>query len=245
MTKTKGLKRKRDEKVGGGPSNGTSRVINAPAASGVVMRKPPMKFRPSSLCYNSLFLSSSEMVGTIATGSSTTTFTATRNVAVPFNYPWLNGLAINFAKFRWRYLEFIYIPAVPTSQVGQVGMCLQYGTQDGLPGTLQSLSQVYGAVTAPVWGGAGGANMLNTGISGMRPSDAVSIRVDVSRFDKPWYKYIDATTWLGMDVNIRDMYVPVQLVTGAITGTASQPVGNVYVKYAIELIEPIPNGLNL
>jgi len=129
-------------------------------------------------------------------------------------------------------------------------MALQYDEPDANPSTLIQMSSQYGFVSAPYWGGGGGAFLLNRREVNSTP-ESVVCRVDVNKFTEPWYRYITASalaTLSGAGATgpaTSNIYIPAILVYSTVGGTAT-PVGagQIYVRYDIDLIEPISSALN-
>lgn len=180
----------------------------------------------------------------LATGLPTT-FTS---LCAPFAIQsWLNGIAVNFSKWRWVKLRYIYFPVVSTANDGSFHMGLQYDTLDTSPTTVAQMSALSKYTTGPIWNGYQAAPALSSCRSPI-PVGAMVVEVDVNRFSKPWYPYITQTGYTAQTAtfpSLGDIFVPAKLIMMSSDGNAALTVGRVYVQYEIELIEPEPAAMNV
>jgi hypothetical protein len=73
---------------------------------------------------------------------------------VPSNsslFPWLGTLAPLFEKYRFRKLEFEFVPVCATTVAGQVGLAVEYDTYDPNPSTFQEFLANDNCVVGSVW----------------------------------------------------------------------------------------------
>jgi hypothetical protein len=170
--------------------------------------------------------------------------TITRNDLCPASFAWLNGVAQNYSKFRWLMCHIYYLPTCPTSSSGVVAFGLTYDTNDSVVGlTLASVQQVYNSVSGPVWAGFDGTSGLNNKSPNI-PQGAMAVPLDASRMDKPWYKYATTTQLGAMSAPEQAMYVPASVLAATDSGVSVNGIGQLMVKYRIELIEPIAASAN-
>jgi hypothetical protein len=169
---------------------------------------------------------------------------------VPHSFPWLNGIAQNYSKFRWKSFRFIYIPACSTTTSGTVSMMYQYDIPDSSPTSVQQMSMSNGFVTTPVWNGSQGCSMLANINSPVVPG-AVVAEMDLSRLDKPWYQYITGADFIALTAvaltgpAVGNSYSPGNIFIATENGPAAPAnAGILYAQYDCELIEPITNTLN-
>jgi len=213
-----------------------STVVRAPASAGVIYHNgmPTIESRDKTVC-----IRNTEFLYGFAT---TAAFTAVFSVCVPFNMPWLLGIAGGFGKYRWKHLRYIYIPTCPTTTQGNVSMGLNYDTADSVPTTTPNMSMYQGFTSVPYWAGWDAAPML-ADVYHPRLPGAVIVDVDVDRFDKPWYPFItsaDYTTVTTARASDGNIYAPASLIIATEQGpVAPVGAGRVFVQYDIELIEPI------
>jgi hypothetical protein len=159
--------------------------------------------------------------------------------------PWLNGVAVNYSKYRWIKVQMYYIPIVPTNTPGLFAMGYTYDVNDSLAGTNVALvQQMYRSVSGPVWAGFEGGSGLNTNGTAVPPG-ALCITLDTTRLDKPYYKYATTAQIGAMSGPEASMYVPASVVWVTDSGTGALPgAGLVMAKYTVQLLEPVPAILN-
>ncbi len=229
--------RRRRAQTGGGQSGG---LVTVPSVGGAIYRPRVPRLiaaREGVMVANTERFTTS--VTTLAAGA--TTFN--RVDLCPASLPWLNGVASNYSKYRWTNLQLFYIPACPTSQFGVVAMGLTYDDNDPTLGVTTALvQQLYRAVSGPVWAGYDGASALNSD-SMQVPNGAMCCVLDCGKLDKPYYKYATTAQIAAMSTQEQGIYIPAQLLWATDNGVAAT-VGNIVVKYTVELIEPIPSVLN-
>lgn len=230
--------------LSGGGGFYLAKPINPPAASGIVVGRS----RPVARMERDKFVvCGTEIAGVVNTSS---TFAAGVINCVPHSFPWLNGQAALYSKWRWRALRFIYVPTCPTSTQGQIGLSFQYDVIDTTPTSLSDMTMMNGFTNAPYWLGGDGAVMLSNPRS--RPvAGAVVSSFDVSRQTLPWYPYITAQDFLDLlavsttGPAAANIYSPGNLVSASVGGpTVSVAGGNLYAQYEIEMIEPTVAALN-
>nr|WRQ65843.1 structural protein [Tolivirales sp.] len=178
-------------------------------------------------------------ISTIALG----VFNTNRDALGPFNKPWLSGVASSFSKWRWIFCKYVYIPVCPTTTAGQVVLGLGYDFADNAPGSLQDAQAKFRSVTSPVWAGFDGSSDLNRYTKGRSPG-SVSVEVDVNRLGgtpgDPWFRFANSGNFAGYANTDKNIYCPGYLdVSTAGGGATTTIVGNLFVEYIIELIEPI------
>ncbi|AVY51827.1 coat protein [Corn salad necrosis virus] len=156
---------------------------------------------------------------------------------------WLGTIADNYSKWRWISLRIIYSPKCPTTTPGTVAMCLSYDRNDVAPGSRVQLSQTYKAINFPPYAGYDGAAILNTDVT---PTSAIYMDVDVTRFDKNWYSTIGTVAFAALTAFDQNQFCPCTVHIGSDGGPAvAVPPGDIFLKYVIELIEPINPTMNV
>lgn len=221
-------------------NEGHAQMIKAPSAGGAILRNREPMLRPSR---DKLIVSHTEPIFTVNGGLAGAFVVAQGNLA-PFNFPWMNGIAVNYSKWRWLKIDLIYIPSVPTTTSGEVCMALVYDRNDTNPVSFAALQQFYRAVSGPVWAGYEGSSLLNRHDIATCPG-AVVLPVDTSRFGFAWYRYITQAAFIALgSVSDQNLYLPCALVAGDQGAPGAQLLGRVFARYTIEFIEPIPASSN-
>jgi hypothetical protein len=110
---------------------------NTPAARNVrVQSRQPVIRSSGGKC----FISGHEEIATI---SGSVTFTATKyeiNPGLPL-YTWLKTQAIGWEKYKFRKLQYVYVPAeAVTTTAGSIYLCADYDPTDAAPSSLAGLS---------------------------------------------------------------------------------------------------------
>jgi hypothetical protein len=216
-----------------------SRPIMAPAGAGTITGAPRPRF--SQARNDAVVIHNAEVFNNI-TVVTAAVLTMSQNL-IPAAFPWLNGVATNFSKFRWRKLRFVYIPACPTSTSGALTMGVVYDTNDTAPTTRAQLASVRDSTSTPIWAGWEGSALLNTFSNSV--SGCVYVDVDVARVAKPWYSYSTPANFAAFSTTDRNMYSPGVIFGISDGGPAVQiTAGTVYGVYEVELIEPIDASIN-
>lgn len=241
---TRGRPNGSNTRQGGGSGFYVSKMIAPPAAAGIVVGQPKASMYMED---DKFIICRTELAGGVNTSAA---FAAGVINLVPHSFPWLNGMAANFSKWKWRKLRFIYIPACPTNTPGQMALSFQYDVMDTTPTTLGQMAMMNGFTNGPYWLGGEGAVMLKSSKHPIVPGAIVSV-FDVKRQSKPWYEYITSTDFLAL-VAVptvgpagANAYSPGNVVSASAGGPATVVTGgNLYVQYEIELIEPTDSTLN-
>lgn len=143
--KTRGSKKRTTKR-----SKGT-KVRRAPLAQGMEMTTIPRRI--SNLGKDAIIVSHRECVCEI---QGHTTFEAAHNVialqpGLAASFPWLSGLAARYEKYRFRKLNYRFVPIVSASTNGVVAMIPDYDALDPAPATFITAMQYAGAKSSPVW----------------------------------------------------------------------------------------------
>nr|QBZ68812.1 coat protein [Beet black scorch virus]QBZ68818.1 coat protein [Beet black scorch virus]QBZ68828.1 coat protein [Beet black scorch virus] len=225
---------------GGRKTRMSDETVRAPAAGGVIQRTPgiPPRIRSTTIGTR---VSNTELLAGVNVAAAGA-FSVVGAGLFPSNLGWLNGIASNYSKFRWLSIKLIYIPIVPTTTAGAMTMALSYDPADATPTSFQQVQQMYNSITAPVWAGFDGATVQLLG--DCPTTGAVCIDVDVNRFGFTWYRYATLAAITALTANDRNLYIPSVCNVATSGGSAATNVGNLMIKYSIELIEPIPAAIN-
>lgn len=217
--------------------------ITAPIGGGTVIGNPKPMIRTRN---DSVVVANTEVFNSINTSAASAT--GMNQALIPSSFAWLNGIAQNFSKFRWVEFELIYIPSCPTTTSGGLTLAIMYDTADSVPATRLAASASYHSTSAPYWAGWEGASSLSQHSSmgfRVKKGGEVSMAVDVRRVGRPWYNYLTAANYAAQTGIDRTIYSPGFAV--AITdGGPAVPIvaGSVFVRYIIELVEPIAAAAN-
>jgi len=217
-----------------------SSVVTAPVVGSAIIRSRVPRVLNSR---EGVVVSNTERFSILTTAVGATTFS--RIDITPSNVLWLNGVAINYSKYRWISVQMYYIPIVPTTQTGLMAMGFVYDVNDSMTGTTVGIvQQMYGAVSGPIWAGYEGGSGLNTPGTKV-PTGALCITLDTGRLDKSYYKYATVAQIGAMSGPEAAMYVPASVVWATDSAAVTQGgAGQIMAKYTVELLEPVPATLN-
>lgn len=212
------------------PALTNTQVVSAPITAGGVTRgKIPMMNNLT----NGLIVSHSETISTLPLTAAGVLNYFTLAL-IPSLFPYLNGVASNFGKYKWRKLIIRYVPACPSTTEGESALGLFYDRQDAVAATFVQVTSMMKAISFPPWAGFGSI-----------ASKEVTIHVDCNGFDKPRYSYMTIANFTALSASDENNYCPVSLATATQGSTAGSPVGGrIWVDYIIELTDPIVPGLN-
>lgn len=215
---------------------GSALLVTQPSARGVIQHRGKPRITAKNGC--DVIVSNVEpfvQIDTQALGA----FAFGNNAVIPdflAAASWLGRVSSNYAKYRWIDLEFIYIPFVPTSQVGRVAFSFTYDATDATPSTAQGVEVADNSVITPIWGGAEGGLSLH----GPTVPGTVAAKPDMARVDKLYYPVKTFANFAALPVSERNMYCPVYMLSYAAGGaTAVTAAGTIYIKYTVELTDPI------
>nr|QDH87102.1 MAG: hypothetical protein H4Rhizo433487_000002 [Riboviria sp.] len=184
------------------------------------------------------------------------------NVGIAANFPWLGSVSGNFAKFRFKFLRFIYVPRCPSTTPGSVYLYFSYDPKDIAPASLAQVAASESSVIGNSWYG-GPINPDSAFSKGLTLRDNIYLDVDCTRFTQPWY-YVRANdnatsntvTLIGtatggngtLAINSGATYEytarPGTIYYGSDGVTNGVVAGTIYMSYAVELYEPIAAAVN-
>jgi hypothetical protein len=154
---------------------------------------------------------------------------------IPAALNYLTGIAQNFSKYSWKRLSLHYVPSCPTNADGEMAFGTYFDRQDALAATFVQVSQMTGGVSTPPWGGGPFAG-----------PGAVRIDIDCARFDKPRYSFLGTTPFAALSTSDQNNYCPVSMARATQGNTVGGSImGRVWLSYTVELMDPIPSGLNV
>nr|AVV62457.1 capsid protein [Imperata yellow mottle virus]AVV62469.1 capsid protein [Imperata yellow mottle virus]AVV62478.1 capsid protein [Imperata yellow mottle virus] len=152
----------------------------------------------------------------------------------------LSNIARCFA--RWRPLQWsvFYVPEVGTQTNGAIQMAYLYDYGDSLPTTTGQISACSGFLTAAVWCGAAGAQLLSG--KAPRSQNLVIAHMDCKRSE--WMRVVDGLTDTD-PAHVVNTYLPARAVvrSSLLPATEDTP-GQLYVRYRIMLRDAVAPGLN-
>jgi len=228
------LKRKRNS----GDGRSTSFVMEVPASgSGLYRRSRMPNLRSTS---DSAMVDNCEVVNNVNT-AALGAFATTRVPLHNAQPNWLAGVSGNFSKYRWRAARLIYIPSCPTSTPGSVVMNLGYDFSDTSPASLGAAQSNYRSVTSPQWGGYNGSELLDTNVRRPLPAGSVCLDLDINRMPLSWYPcVVSQAVFNGFTSVVKNTYCPAYVDVSTLGGNATATlIGNVFLHYVCELIEPV------
>lgn len=208
----------------------SNRVVSAPASRGTNYMNTPPRLVGNG---HKLTISHCEpFIAVNMTAAGALAYATSPIIPASFNY--LTGIANNFGKWTWKRLVLHYVPSCPTTADGEVALGTYYDRQDAVAATFVQVTQMQGGVSTPPWGGG-----PFTG------SGAVRVDIDCSRFDKPRYSFIGTTPFNALTTSDQNNYCPVSMARATQGNTAGGAImGRVWAEYTVELIDPIPSGIN-
>lgn len=216
-----------------------SELVSAPSVGGAIYRPRVPRLLGSR---NGVMIANTERLAAIATAALGVTASSRVDIT-PANLNWLNGVALNYSKFRWINVQLYYIPACPTSQFGQMAMGYVYDVNDGTGGNSVALTQqLYHSVSGPVWAGYEGASGLGSDSYAI-PAGSMAMTLDCAKLEKRYYKYATLAQLGAMSGPEAGTYIPSSVLIATDSGVEAT-VGNILMKYEVELIEPVPATLN-
>lgn len=216
----------------------------APAAMGGITSKQRSMLPLVAGSGTRMVVQNYELIASLK-GFATDTFASllssyTVNPGIAGFVPWLSGLALQYSKFRWLTLRFIYVPKVATSIPGQAFIQVTYDPADSSPTSIADVAVSDSSSIGPTWIG-GGINQEKAFRATMNIDDAIFVDVDCKRLTQPYY-YVRKQAGLDADTKPCVLYFG---SAGALTGVGAYgATGDVYVAYSVELLEPVQAALN-
>lgn len=167
-------------------------------------------------------LTHAELAFSVKTGSA---FKIQDFNLLPSGFPaWLDGEASGFSQWRWKELHVTYRTSCATTTPGSFMMGFNYDFLDIQPADLSSFSTMDKYMIGPVW------------------TQAMTIKLDVNRFEKKWYPYVTRDQFskeFAANPGLCNQFCPARLVFAVSDGPATDiAAGNVFIRYKIELIHP-------
>nr|WRQ64957.1 structural protein [Sobelivirales sp.]WRQ65712.1 structural protein [Tolivirales sp.] len=216
------------------------RGIMAPAAMGGVVSKNQSNLPITAGIGRMMTVQNYELSRTFPTQAGTPAFNnqgLTVNPGISSAFPWLSAIALNYSKFRFRFLRYMYVPQVPTTVAGVCYINISYDSADSTPSTLAQVSQSDSSTIGPVWHG-GGINADKAFSKNLGVDEMIYCDVDCTKWTQPYY-YVRSQG--NTDADTKPAVVNYGIdssVPAAITP------GQLYVAYIVDLFEPVASALN-
>ncbi|CAA64251.1 capsid protein [Leek white stripe virus] len=216
-------------------------TIVEPSARGSIYRNviPPGIFNRDSVN----LLSHTELFVGVDSGALGA-FVLNGGAIIPSQMTNCNRHAVNFSKYSWKYLEFIYIPFVATTFPGQVVLAPNFDRSDANPTSIASLEQYDYAVSTPIWGGSEGSRRMHSNAA----CSAVNVIIETDNFDKVVYPYKTLANFTGLPAVDQNIFAPATMFVATQGGNnvaIQLSVGKLYCKYVIEFFNPIDPASNM
>jgi len=193
-------------------------IVTAPVniSRKVAMAKPKIKSSNGSVV-----VSHSEYIGTV---SSSATFAATTypiNPGLAITFPWLSNLAVNYVKYRFKKLQFLYVPAVGTATSGRVALAFDSNVTAAIPVNKQQMFSIAPNDEEAVW-------------------NEVAISVDTSKHAWLYVRQFltAASNTIVNTSNDPKMSDCGRLIFAADLASGTVTCGELYVNYTVELVDP-------
>lgn len=218
--------------------------VKIPQAVGNVVRRTRANQATFSMNGDTVCVVNTEMLSAVNT---TAAVAAGPFSLIPAQLAWLNGVAVNYQKWRWRRLRVLWVPACPTTTLGQFVLGLRYDQTDSLPATIAEAQQDFRSVSGPYWAGYEGASSMH---DFKPPRDgAVTLDVDTNQFGSGngllFYRYLQMANFTALSLPDRNNYCPALVVMTHGGGPAlSTAAGALFCHYEVELAEPIAAARN-
>lgn len=214
-----------------------------PVATGAIYRRIPPQIKSVA---NQTFVEQCEVVNNFGT-NALGVFNSTRIPLSNVQPNWLTGISTSWAKYRYVRARAIYIPSGATINPGTFVMGLGYDFADNAPIDLNSAQTMNKAVSCPLWGGYGGSSLLNSSINALPLANSVIIDIDVNRFALDWYPTVSTqAVFAAYTAQQKNQYAGGYIDASSAGGpAAATSVGQIFLHYIVELIEPTLSSRNI
>ncbi len=131
------------------PPTGPNRQVQAPVAYGNASQIAGPRYSASK--NGSVCVRHEELVGNVngSTGFAVTTYRI--NPGLPTMFAWLSSIAPNYESYKFRRLQFKYVPACSTSTSGVIYLTVEFDPQDPAPTSERQIATYDGCRTGVVW----------------------------------------------------------------------------------------------
>ncbi len=164
-----------------------------------------------------------ELTQTVSGTSSAFFGSPASNPIMPASFPWLNGIAQNFSKFRFTRVTAKYTSQTGTATTGAIGLAWGYDFADGTSTTIGQVSAFDQFRLEPLW-----------------YTWDTPIVCDLARFENKWYPYTKGSDFAAIALPIdQNQRAPAYLVVyNTVSNPTSGIVGNIWLEYDVELCDP-------
>lgn len=217
-----------------------SRGVMAPVAMGGVVSKNNSYLPLTAGIGRMMTVQNYELSRTFPTQAAVPAFNnqaLTINPGISSAFPWLSAIALNYSKFRFRFLRYMFVPQVPTTVAGVCYINIAYDFADSAPANLAQVSQSDSSTIGPVWHG-GGINADKAFSKELGVDEMIYCDVDCTKFTQPFY-YV--RTQANTDADTKPALVNYGI---DVSVPATITPGQLYVAYIVDLFEPVANALN-
>lgn len=238
------IKKKNKNKISNPPARPMRTGGNmAPAAMGGITSKSASSMPVFAGVGRKMVVQNYEQIATLKSFATDTwnslLSSYTCNPGIAAFAPWLSTIALNYSKFKWKTLRFLYVPNVPTSVPGSAYINVSYDPADGSPTSLADVAVADSSSIGPAWVG-GGINAEKAFRPTLGIDDAIFVDVDCKSLTQPYY-YVRKQAGLDADSKPLVLYFG---SAGVSNGGSYGGCGAVYVAYTVELFEPVASSLN-
>ncbi len=137
-------------------TNNAMVVRNAPAAKSTrIVATNKARTRQTA---KGVVISHTEMIGTLVTSSSASSYACYSFVANPGKssmFPWLSTIAVNYEKYKFRKLAVALVSNQSTSTVGKLGVGFDYDSTDDMPADRVEFFALTHHVESSIWDSVG------------------------------------------------------------------------------------------
>lgn len=194
----------------------SDRVLRAPAAVGRVTgsgitgdRVPTMR----STGRNMTVTHTERFASVVTTSGNVEVRSYSLNPGVSTCFPWLSDVANRYEKYKFRMLEFHYIPQ-SAAAAGTVSLAFDFDPNDDPPNTMQQANTYHDYVTASIW------------------AQNVKLRIDLQNGDRlPQKNTRPGLPGADLDLNVYDVGTLHVLTEGCAVST----IGYLEVSYVVDL----------
>jgi len=203
---------------------GQGPAFSAPAATGRQMTSQMPSMNYSKYAGDGrIRVRHREYVGTVDNASGFTVSSSPINPGQVGMFPWLSVIAANFETYLFNSLNFEYSPFCPSSTKGSVVLAIDYDAADPVPTSKGQTLQYHNAVRSVVWQECC-----------CRSDKGDNRKFGIQRFIRP------GALPPNTDIKTYDLG---NFLTVTGDGTDTDPCGDLFVTYDVELITPIQGAL--
>jgi len=124
-----------------------------------------------------------EIVGSVAFAATKTEI----NAGIAATFPWLSSMATGYEFYRFLKLAFTYVPHVPTTATGTVGLVTDFDAADAAPTSMINALSASNCSSGPTWQKQV-SKLTNANLSHMFKdrtvrSNAIAANLDIKTYD--------------------------------------------------------------